>query len=72
MTDFDTCHRKDTNKPRVKANKFDFTERRYIGRNQIYTEYSMKKIAAVGHRPVCGGKARYTDIRERIFQAIPL
>ncbi len=39
-----------TNKPSVMPNKFGITEREYIGRSQIYEEYSVKKIAKVDRR----------------------
>ena len=39
-----------TNKPSVMPNLFGITEREYIGRSQIYEEYSVKKIAKVDRR----------------------
>ena len=48
-----------TNKPSVMPNLFVITEREYIGRSQIYEEYSVKKIAKVDRRSVRVGEANF-------------
>ena len=48
-----------TNKPSVMPNLFGITEREYIGRSQIYEEYSVKKIAKVDRRSVRVGEANF-------------